>query len=261
MALSRVAHCCFLRGPRRPPFFLRVKRLSFDQPTSMQRHSVTGCFMPRCYHQGEKVPEMTSLRSADLQLFLTSAEAAIRHRSGVDGPVRAGCRKDVHGAPDAVHPSRAARQRSIARLPPSGDDAGTRAPSARSYRRLGRCLCRHRTAAHLEGPGWRRDAWRAVPGRPRQRDNHGPEGLEIRRDVWIGVSLMAPHTRYPDHRHPPEEIYVVLSDGQWRQASDPWHEPGIGGLVYNPPNVVHAMRSTERPLLALWFLWTEQISS
>jgi hypothetical protein len=89
----------------------------------------------------------------------------------------------------------------------------------------------------------------------------GPEGLEIRRDVWIGVSLMAPHIRYPDHRHPPEEIYVVLSDGQWRQASDPWHEPGIGGLVYNPPNVVHAMRSTERPLLALWFLWTEQISS
>jgi hypothetical protein len=30
----------------------------------------------------------------------------------------------------------------------------------------------------------------------------GPEGLEIRRDVWIGVGLMAPHTRYPDHRHP-----------------------------------------------------------
>lgn len=89
----------------------------------------------------------------------------------------------------------------------------------------------------------------------------GPEGLEIRRDVWIGVSLMAPCVRYPNHRHPPEEIYVVLSDGQWRQANDPWHEPGIGGLVYNPPNVVHAMRSTERPLLALWFLWTDQISS
>jgi hypothetical protein len=59
----------------------------------------------------------------------------------------------------------------------------------------------------------------------------GPEGLEMRRDVWIGVSLMAPHTRYPDHHHPPEEIYVVLSDGRWRRASDPWHAPGIGGLV------------------------------
>jgi hypothetical protein len=28
-----------------------------------------------------------------------------------------------------------------------------------------------------------------------------------------------------------------------------------------PPNIVHAMRSTERPLLALWFLWTEQNTS
>ena len=86
----------------------------------------------------------------------------------------------------------------------------------------------------------------------------GSDGIENRADVRIGVSLMAPHTRYPDHRHPPEEIYVVLSDGQWRQASDPWHEPGTGCLVYNPPNIVHAMRSAERPLLALWFLWTEQ---
>jgi hypothetical protein len=35
-----------------------------------------------------RVPEMMSLRSADLQLFLTSAEAAIRHQSGVDRRVR-----------------------------------------------------------------------------------------------------------------------------------------------------------------------------
>src|SRR4051812_34330458 len=32
-----------------------------------------------------RVPEMTSLRCPDLQLFLTSAAAAIRHQSGVDG--------------------------------------------------------------------------------------------------------------------------------------------------------------------------------
>jgi quercetin dioxygenase-like cupin family protein len=89
----------------------------------------------------------------------------------------------------------------------------------------------------------------------------GSEGLEIRSDVRIGVSLLAPHIRYPDHQHPPEEIYVVLSDGQWRQASDPWHAPGIGGLVYNPPNIVHAMRSAQQPLLALWFLWTGQTSA
>ena len=70
----------------------------------------------------------------------------------------------------------------------------------------------------------------------------GPEGLDVRRDVWIGVSLMARHTRYPDHSHPSEEVYVVLSPREWRQGSGPWWEPGSNGLVYNSPNVVHAMR-------------------
>jgi hypothetical protein len=48
----------------------------------------------------------------------------------------------------------------------------------------------------------------------------------------------------------------VLSPGSWRQDAKPWHEPGLGGVVYNHPNVVHAMRSTEAPLLAVWCLWT-----
>jgi hypothetical protein len=204
---------------------------------------------------------MTSLRSPDLQRFLSSAEAAIRHGSGGDGRVRLVAERMF-----------AALQVPSARAGPPGT---ARLP-----------VCRHLATAqehvrHQRGPiGALADAfavieprldWKVRAGAATQCEQFlddyanatiiGLEGLEIRRDVWIGVSLMAPHTQYPDHRHPPEEIYVVLSDGQWRQASDPWHEPGIGGLVYNPPNVVHAMRSTERPLLALWFLWIEQNSS
>ncbi|MBB2202637.1 dimethylsulfonioproprionate lyase family protein [Gluconacetobacter tumulisoli] len=83
----------------------------------------------------------------------------------------------------------------------------------------------------------------------------GPGGLEERNDILIGVSLVAPGTLYPDHHHPPEEVYVVLSDGEWRQGTGPWHAPGTGGIVYNPPNIVHAMRSGQDPLLALWCLW------
>lgn len=83
----------------------------------------------------------------------------------------------------------------------------------------------------------------------------GPRGLEQREDAIAGMSLIAPNTRYPDHDHPPEEIYVVLSGGEWRQRQDPWHEPGPGGIVYNPPGILHAMRSGATPLLALWFLW------
>lgn len=83
----------------------------------------------------------------------------------------------------------------------------------------------------------------------------GPEGIERRNDVLIGVSLMAPHVTYPNHNHPPEEIYAVLSPGEWRQADGPWWAPGIGGMLYNPPNIVHAMRSGDRCLLAVWALW------
>lgn len=83
----------------------------------------------------------------------------------------------------------------------------------------------------------------------------GTTGIESHGDVWVGVSLMAPGVRYPDHQHPPEEVYVVLSPGEWRQAEGPWFEPGLGGIVYNPPNIRHAMRSAEAPLFAAWCLW------
>jgi quercetin dioxygenase-like cupin family protein len=203
---------------------------------------------------------MTALRSPDLQLFLTLAEAAI-HGSDVEVPARAAADRIFTALRE---PSDQTTSPDAARLP----------------------VCRHLATAleHVRGqPGpisaladafaamEPRLHWKVRAGAETQGQqflhNHanatitGSEGLEIRSDVWIGVSLLAPHTRYPDHRHPPEEIYVVLSDGQWRQESDPWHEPGIGGLVYNPPNIVHAMRSAERPLLALWFLWTERNDS
>ncbi len=83
----------------------------------------------------------------------------------------------------------------------------------------------------------------------------GRGGIEARDDVWIGASVMAPGTRYPDHSHPPEEVYLVLSGGEWRQNQGDWHAPGVGGLVHNPPGIVHSMRSGSGPLLALWCLF------
>lgn len=80
------------------------------------------------------------------------------------------------------------------------------------------------------------------------------DALERRGDVRIGLSLMAPATTYPDHQHPPEEVYIVLSSGEWRQDADAWVAPGVGGIVYNPPNIVHAMRASSTPLLAIWCL-------
>ena len=85
----------------------------------------------------------------------------------------------------------------------------------------------------------------------------GPDGLERRGDVLVGVSVVAPNVRYVEHRHPPEEVYIVMSEGEWYQEGRGWHAPGVGGIVYNSPNVVHAMRAGADTLLAVWLLPTD----
>lgn len=82
----------------------------------------------------------------------------------------------------------------------------------------------------------------------------GPGGIEERDDLWLGVSLMAPNVRYPDHDHAPEEVYLVLSESEFRQGEKDWFAPGIGGSFYNEPGIRHAMRSLASPLFAFWAL-------
>ncbi len=106
--------------------------------------------------------------------------------------------------------------------------------------------------------------WRTRPGNGSENanfeDGHanamvvGPGGVEHRHDVWIGLSLLAPEVRYPDHDHAPEETYLVLSEGEFRKDGGDWFAPGVGGSFYVRPNAVHAMRSGGTPLLALWAL-------
>jgi hypothetical protein len=107
---------------------------------------------------------------------------------------------------------------------------------------------------------WRRRAYYDETASENFPDSHanamiiGPGGLEPRNDAWLGVSLLAPHVRYPDHNHPPEETYLVLSQGEFRQADGGWFSPGAGGSFHNVPGIRHAMRSGDTPLFALWAL-------
>lgn len=86
----------------------------------------------------------------------------------------------------------------------------------------------------------------------------GPGGLAKHDRVRLGVSLLAPDVRYPDHTHPPEETYLVLSEGEFFQEGAGWFTPGMGGTFYNPPGILHAMRSGHTPLFAMWALWAER---
>jgi quercetin dioxygenase-like cupin family protein len=85
----------------------------------------------------------------------------------------------------------------------------------------------------------------------------GPGGLELREDVLIGATVLGPGLQYPDHHHPPEEMYLVLSAGSWRRGDEGWRVPGPGSLVFTPSNAVHSMLAADTPLFAIWFLWTE----
>ena len=83
----------------------------------------------------------------------------------------------------------------------------------------------------------------------------GPGGLVKHDRIWLGVSLLGPGVRYPDHTHPPEETYLVLSEGEFSQDGVTWFTPGVGGTFYNPPGILHAMRTDDAPLFAMWALW------
>ncbi len=107
---------------------------------------------------------------------------------------------------------------------------------------------------------WRRRPGPNVNAGPGFDEGHanamflGPGGIEARQDFWLGVSLLAPHVRYPDHDHAPEEVYLVLSGGEFSQDGGAWFTPGIGGSFWNRPGIMHAMRSGAAPLFAFWVL-------
>jgi hypothetical protein len=83
----------------------------------------------------------------------------------------------------------------------------------------------------------------------------GAGGVFESSTLTLGLALMAPFTCYPYHHHPPAEFYLVLSQGEWYREGSDWWSPGAGGVVFNPPSYIHAMRSMDVPLLALWGLF------
>ncbi len=193
-----------------------------------------------------------TMRDTDLQAFLDELKAAIERR-----------------APDGSAPAKAAT-RAFAALSQAGEAAD---PTPEQAPAAANCLPAALAAA-ADGPTGDlarafatiapRLAWRTRPDRstadPDFARAHagavivGDGGLEARTDVRIGASLLAPRTYYPNHHHPPEEVYVALSTGCWRQDAGPWREPGPGRLIYNPPDILHAMHSKAEPLLAIWTL-------
>lgn len=80
----------------------------------------------------------------------------------------------------------------------------------------------------------------------------GPDGLEHRADVQIGLTVLGPYTRFPDHRQRSSRVYLPLSPGEFRLGEDGWLKAGPGEVLFNEAGGEFAMRCTSRSLLTLW---------
>ena len=73
----------------------------------------------------------------------------------------------------------------------------------------------------------------------------------------VGLLYLDPGLTYPEHSHPPPELYLTLSGtAAWRYGgSTEYRVVSAGNLLYNHPLDLHGVRSSDTPLLALFLLW------
>ena len=76
----------------------------------------------------------------------------------------------------------------------------------------------------------------------------------------VGLLYLDPGMTYPEHSHPPPELYFTLSGtAAWRYGgSEEYRVVSAGNLLYNQPMDMHGVRSSDTPLLALFLLWHNQ---
>lgn len=111
------------------------------------------------------------------------------------------------------------------------------------------------------GCGWWQNAnYRAHPPSATFLDNYGylecagPDTAYRCADLRLGFLLLGPHTLYPRHHHPAEEIYLPLGSGRWFKDGEGWQEKTSGDVIHHPPEYGHATESGDAPLAAI-YLW------
>lgn len=105
-----------------------------------------------------------------------------------------------------------------------------------------------------------------IPWEPSQRLDDDGQGVALAvlnrvRDlghVTCGLMLLGPEHAYPEHSHPPQEIYLPISgDGEWRfGGSEEYRRLDSDELVYNNPGDTHGAAAGSEPLVALYVLWS-----
>ncbi|MBB3319267.1 hypothetical protein FHT97_003743 [Rhizobium sp. BK399] len=80
----------------------------------------------------------------------------------------------------------------------------------------------------------------------------GMSGMEERSDVALGLTIMAPYSRFPDHIQFRSRVFLSLSDCEFSCDDKGWQRGTVGSIFFNEAGHNVAMRCTSRPLLAAW---------
>jgi hypothetical protein len=87
----------------------------------------------------------------------------------------------------------------------------------------------------------------------------GPTGCFAGDDFRLGLLLLGPGLHYPDHCHPAPELYWLLTGpSDWKRGAGGFATRAAGEMIWHRPHVVHATRTRDAPLLALW-VWTADV--
>ncbi|MDR3298653.1 MAG: hypothetical protein LBU43_01295 [Candidatus Accumulibacter sp.] len=78
--------------------------------------------------------------------------------------------------------------------------------------------------------------------------------------VGFGLMYLGPDTHYRPHAHPAAELYGAVSGLLPWKSGEHSGVMAPGEFLYNPPRVVHSMRSGDEPVL-LVYSWTGDIVS
>jgi hypothetical protein len=88
----------------------------------------------------------------------------------------------------------------------------------------------------------------------------GAPALVVCERLALGVLLLGPRTHYPRHAHPAAELYLPLNAAEWWKGEGPWTAQPAGAVIHHPPNLPHATRTGEGPLLAI-YLWRGDLAT
>lgn len=88
----------------------------------------------------------------------------------------------------------------------------------------------------------------------------GPLAPIVSREVCFGLTLIGPHTHYLPHRHPAVELYLILVGHPHWTVGSTTSSRTPGEAILHDSNVVHAMRTTGEPLLAI-YSWTGDVDT